>query len=213
MNDRLYGFLKGLTKLILLGSVLGTLWLGWRAFLRFGPGGAQAPAMYLFHAKALVRHRLAFPRRAAPVFLPAPRSMSSADVQLRLMKWWDGKQWLPEALAHGEPGRGGLQLRAGELALVEVSGVSPVETRDGATVCSVRAKVRWDVPADLKEILRAREIVGLRFSRGLMPGQVAETTCRFARKGWKWELVSAESPWGGKLPLAAQSPGPMDWIF
>ena len=161
----------------------------------------------------LVRHRLAFPRRAAPVFLPAPRSMSSADVQLRLMKWWDGKQWLPEALAHGEPGRGGLQLHAGELALVEVTGVSPVETRDGATVCSVRAKVRWDVPADLKEILRAREIVGLRFSRGLMPGQAAETTCRFARKGWKWELVSAESPWGGKLPLAAQSPGPMDWIF
>lgn len=213
MNDRFRGFLRGSFRLVLLGAALGALWLGWRAFLVHGPGRAPSPAMYRFHAKALVRHRLGFPRQVAPVLLPAPRSMSSADVQLRLMKWWDGRQWLPEALAHGEPAKGGLRLQAGRLELVEIASVSPAAAKDGVTTCSVRAKVRWEIPPGSQEILRVREIVGLRFSRGLLPGQAAEVACTFARKGWRWELASAKSPWEGELSQAKPSPGPMDWIF
>lgn len=169
--------------------------------------------MYLFHAKALVRHRAGFPRPAAAVFLPVPQSMSSADVQLRLMNWWDGKRWLPEALAHGESIKGGLQLNAGELELVDVTGVSPPETKEGATTCTVRVKVRWTFPEDLQEVLRVKEILALRFTKGLAPGQAGEMTCAFTRKRWRWELVSAVSPWGGKLSVPPPSPGPLDWLF
>lgn len=213
MNDRFRGFLRGLFRLVLLGSALGALWLGWRALLLHGPGRAPSSAMYLFHAKALVRHRLAFPRPAAPILLPVPARMSSADVQLRLMKWWDGRQWLPEALAHGEPVKGGLLLQAGELGLVAVTHVSPAEVRGGLATCTARAKVRWEVPAASQEILRVREIVGLRLPKGLLPGQAAEMTCTFARRGLRWELTSAEFPWAGRLPLAKRSLDPIDWIF
>jgi hypothetical protein len=169
--------------------------------------------MYVFHARALVRHRLALPRPAPPVLLPVPQSMSSADVQLRLMKWWDGKTWLPEALARGEAGQGGLQLRAGELTLAEVTNVSPLNTKEGVTTCTVRTKVRWDFPDELQELQRVKEIVALRFAKGIMPGQVAEMTCTFTQKGWHWELVSVEPPWGERLPVRTQSPNLMDWIF
>ena len=169
--------------------------------------------MYLFQAKALVRQRMAFPRPAAAVLLPAPQGISSAAVQLRLMQWWDGKHWLPEALARGEAVKGGLQLHAGELNLVGVTGVTPPESMDGVTTCAVRVKVRWDVPENLQELQRVQEIVALRWPKGLAPGQVGEMTCTFTRKGWRWELVAADSPWGGQLPVTGQHRGPLDWLF
>lgn len=216
MNDRLRGFIRGFLRLLFIGLGLAALSLGWRAFLHYGPGlqgGARAPAMYLFHAKALIRQRMAFPRAVAPVLLPAPQRMSSAEVQLRLMQWWDGQHWLPEALAHGESVKGGLQLHAGELTLVDVTRVTRTEIRDGVTTCAVRAKVRWDFPENLRELHRVREIVDLRFVKGLTPGQVTEMTCTFTRKGWRWELVSAESPWGGKLAVLGQSRSLLDCLF
>jgi hypothetical protein len=139
--------------------------------------------------------------------------MSSADVQLRLMKWWDGQNWLPEALAQGESVKGGLQLRAGRLALLSVTEVSPLASKDGNTTCNVRVKIRWDFPEALQELQRVQEIVALRFPKGLLPGQAAELNCRFMRQGWRWELVAAESSGGGKLPLPKQVPGPLDWLF
>jgi hypothetical protein len=192
-----------------MGMGLGVLLLGWRAFLHYGPG----PSMYQFHAKALIRSRLAFPRPAPPVFLPEPEGMSSADVQLRLMKWWDGKHWLPEALAHGEQVKGGLQVHAGELALVDVTSVTASLAKVGVTGCAVHAKVRWDFPADLQELLRVKEIIALRFGKGLTPGQAGEMTCVFTQQGWRWELVSAEAPGGGRLSVSRQSPGFLDWVF
>ncbi len=212
MRDRLRGFLRFLFRLVLIGLGLGALFLGWQALLRYGPGGAGSPAMYLFHAKALVRQRGSFPRPAT-VFLPAPSSMSSADVQLRLMKWWDGKRWLPEALAHGEAVKGGLRLRAGALELMEVMAVTPAEAEEGVVTCAVRVKVTWAFPENLQELLRVKEIVALRFPKGLAPGQTTEIPCRFRRPGWRWELVSAESPWGGKLPVVPENPSPLDWLF
>jgi len=75
--------------------------------------------------------------------------MSSADVQLRLMKWWDGgngcrKRW-PTANLQGR-----LRLHAGELTLVDITHVGSAETQDDQTICRVQFKVRWDVPQDLQ---------------------------------------------------------------
>ena len=213
MNDRLRGFFKGLLRLLFLGLAAGALYLGWLAFLRFGPGLQGGPPLYLFHAKALVRSRLAFPRPAPPVLVPAPQNLSSADVQLRLMKWWDGRSWLPEALAQGESVKGGLRLHSGELVLVEVVRVVPLPLKDGDPACSVRVKVRWDFPGDLQELLRTQEIVALRLPKGPAPGQAAEMACTFIRKGWRWELASAESPWGDPAAAASSSRSPLDWLF
>ena len=213
MNGSLRGLLKGLVRLLFLGLGVGILFVGWRAILHYGPGGARSPAMYLFHAKALVRHRMAFPRSVAPVFLPTPQSMSSADVQLRLMKWWDGTHWLSEALAQGESVPGGLLLKAGELTLVDVIRVTPPVSKAGVTTSVVRVKVRWDFPETLQELRRVKEIVALRFTKGLAPGQVAELNCTFIRSGWRWELVAAESPWGGKWPVTGQSQSLLEYLF
>ena len=213
MSVLLRWFLRCLMRAAVAVAGLAVVWLGWRAFLRYGPKGPQAPAMYAFQAKALVGRNMAFPRPAAPVLLPAPPNMSSADVQLRLMKWWDGKHWLPEALANGEPVKGGLRLRAGSLVLAQITQVSPAASRNGITFCSVRARVRWDVPASLQELFRVREIVALRFARGLLPGQEAELVCTFTLKGWRWELASAQAPWAGELPVATRGLDVMDLVF
>lgn len=207
MNQHLRGLRRGVFRLLLIGVGLGALCLGWRAVLRYGPG---ASAMFAFHAKALVRQRLAFPRPAPPVFLPEPQSMSSADVQLRLMKWWDGGHWLPEALVHGQPVKGGLQLRSGALILVEAA---PVAAKADAAACLVQARIRWDFPEELQELHRVKAIIDLRMPKGLSPGQVGEVACSFTRKGWRWELVSATSSWDGRLTLDGPRPGPLDWVF
>jgi hypothetical protein len=193
---------------LLLGAALG----GWRAFLRYGPGNT-GPAMFQFHAKALLRRAEVFPRPVPDILLPIPQPMSSADVQLRLMKWWDGKNWLPSALAHGVPGRTGLRLHSGEVMLVTIKRVDPLEIKDNETLCKVRCQVRWNLPEELQELFRVREIVGLHLPGTLGPGQGAETTCVFSRHGWQWELVSAESPWGGKLKESPRIKGWMDWVF
>ncbi|HWQ08981.1 MAG TPA: hypothetical protein VN436_07735 [Holophaga sp.] len=213
MSRILSWFFRALVRAAVVAAGFFVLWLGWRAFLRFGPKGPQAPAMYAFQAKGLVSRHMAFPRPAAPVLLPVPATMSSADVQLRLMKWWDGRHWLSEALAHGEPVKGGLRLRSGTLALVEVVHVSPSVPKGDATVCQVRARVRWEAPAGLEELFRVREIVGLRAAKGLLPGQSAELVCTFTQKGWRWELTSVQAPWAGELPLATPGLDPVDLVF
>ncbi len=214
MNYRLRGFLRGLRRLILVVLCVGLLFAGWRAFLRFGPrwmGGGQS-AMLPFHAKLLVTQRLGLPHSAAEVVIPAPQSMSSADVQLRLMKWWDGKNWLPEALARGGAGKGGLHLRAGELTLVDITRVGTAEIQKDQVVCQVRFKVRWDFPKDLQEMLRVKDIVNLRMPKGPAPGQGTEVTCTFIEHGWQWIPAPVESPWGGKWERKVDKPW-MEWIF
>jgi len=213
VHHRLRGLLQGLKRLLLVGLGLGALFLGWQAFLHYGPGLQGGPPMYAFHAKALVRARLAFPRPAPPVLVPSPQAMSSADVQLRLMKWRDGKAWLPEALAHGEAVKEGLRLDGGELVLGEVRIVEAQPAEAGRSGCRVRVAVRWELPEELQELLRVREIVGLRLPKGPGPGQTGELTCVLARRGWRWELVSADSPWEGKLPVGAGRPKPWSWLF
>jgi hypothetical protein len=188
---------------------------GWRAFLRFGPGnvGDGKAAMFQFQAKALIHHRLDFPKPGVEMFLPAPVSMSSADVQLRLMNWWDGKNWLPAALALGSPVKSGLHLHSGELELTGVASVGPLETQNELGLCKVRARVRWNAPEELREILRVKEIVGLRLPKGLQPGQSGDLLCSFAQDGWRWRLVSAESPWGGSWNIPLRNRTWLDLVF
>ncbi len=209
---RLRALLKGLVRLALIGLGFAALFMGWRAFLHYGPGRTQQ-AMFWFHAKALVHERASFPRPAVEVLLPVPRSMSSADVQLRLMKWREGNRWMPEALSRGEESKGGLRLRSGELRLVDITRVGPAEIQEGATVCTVSCRVRWDFPQELQEMLRVKEIVELRLPKGLGPGQTGEVACTFKQVGWRWELSSVDSPWGGKLDLKAEPRGWFDWLF
>jgi hypothetical protein len=215
MRGPLRWFLGMLLRLAFIALVIVALLAGWRALLVYGPGkvGNGKAAMFQFHAKALVRHHLAFPRFAGEVVLPAPAPMSSADVQLRLMQWWDGKNWLPMALAHGVPIKGGLRMDPGGLELVGVTQVGPAETKESLTICRVRVEVRWKVPDDLQEILRVREIVGLRLPKNLTPGQSGESLCTFTQDGWRWRLVSAESPWGGKWDVPLRTLNWMDLIF
>lgn len=208
---RLRAFLKGVFRLVLIGLALAALFVGWRAVLHYGPGASQG--LFWFHAKALVRERASFPRPSAEILLPTPRTLSSADVQLRLMKWREGNRWMPEALARGEEAKNGLRLRAGVLSLVELTQVGAAEVKDGQTTCVVKCRVRWDLPEDLQELLRVKEIVELRLPKGLGPGQTGEIACTFRRDGWRWELVSITSPWGGDLDLKAQPKGWFDWLF
>ncbi len=216
----LRGFLRFVWRLAFLCLIIGAVFLGWRALLRYGPGfqsksKTAAPAMFQFHVAFIARHRFGFPRPAPEVLMPAPQAMSSADVQLKLMNWWDGKTWLPAALANGDPARGGLRLRPGSLELLEVAGVGPIETQGSDARCQVRLKVRWDFPAGLEEVRRVQEIVGLRLPKGIRPGQSAILTCLFVRHGWLWDLVSAESPWGGKLSRLPQEQvwKQVDWLY
>jgi hypothetical protein len=210
--------LRMLGRLCIAVLASALLFAGWRACLRYGPGwrgGPAAPALFPFHAEALVKQRLAFPWPVEDAVLPVPATMSSADVQLRLMKWWDGKQWLPEALAHGEREKGGLRLHAGELVLAEVAGVGAPEVKDGVTRCTVRLRVRWDVPEALQELFRVKEIVGLRMPRGLVPGQAEAWTCVLVRRGWDWTPLQAETKRGAKLAgldkVARHRP--LDWLW
>lgn len=216
MNPRLRSLLRGLLRAVVLILLSAALFVGWRAFLRFGPQWQESgkQGMYTFHAKLLLRQRLDFPRPAAEATLPVPPApMTSADVQLRLMEWWDGKSWSPAALAQGEPTKQALKLRTGQLVLVGVSRVSPVETAGGEALCRIRADVRWDVPEGLQELVRVKEIVQLRLPKGLAPGQTVPITCVFARRGWRWELVSAQSPWGGELKVPARPRRAVEWFF
>lgn len=208
---RLRAFLKGVFRLILAALALAALFAGWKAFLRYGPGASQG--MFRFHAMALVRERASFPRPSAEILLPTPQTLSSADVQLRLMKWREGNRWMPEALARGEETKSGLRLRSGVLTLVDLARVGGAELKDGQTTCTMTCRVRWDLPEDLQELLRVREIVELRLPKGLGPGQTGEIICTFRRNGWRWELVTLTSPWGGNLDLKAQPKGRFDWLF
>lgn len=214
MGYRLRSLSQILLRLILLGLGVCAVFIGWRALLHYGPQGSETKsALFSYHAKALVHFRVPLPRPATDLVLPVPHPMSSADVQLRLMKWREGEAWLPTALACGTPGKGGLHLRAGELDLVDIVKVSPVRMENGQRLCQVTCTVRWALPEDLQELLRVKDIVELKLPKGLGPGQSGRIVCTFAQQGWQWELASAESPWGGTLEPMPRARTWADWLF
>ena len=212
-------FLKGLGKLVLIGIILLGLCLVWKANLRFGPGllsssAQQAPAMYAFHAKALVVRQLEH-MPAPEMLLPTPQTLSNADVQLRLMKLRDAKSWLPAAYSLGESTPQGLRLRNGKMVVVALEEVGAPTMVSGDMQCRVRVRSRWEFPEEASEIYRVRDIVGLKLSKGLEPGQSSVATFTFLRRGWTWEFVRCEAPWIGKAGATASVPSPsfVDWLY
>jgi hypothetical protein len=104
-------------------------------------------------------------------------------------------------------------MHAGELTLMGITSVGPSEIKNELTICKVRAQVRWNVPEELQELFRVKEIVGLHLPKGLEPGQSGEAVCVFIRQGWFWKLNSAESSWGGKWNLPLQARTWMDLVI
>src|SRR5512142_884357 len=142
---RLRAFLAGLGKFLLICAIPAALWLGWRAYLHWGPAllnrGSAPPAMFVMQAKALLQPLESLD--PPEVLLPLPTPLSSQDMQLKLMRWRDSKNWLPDALAQGEPQKHGLRLRAGYLTVEDLSAIGPAQTVGGLVTCQVKLRVRW----------------------------------------------------------------------
>jgi len=213
---RLRAFLVGLGKLILAAAILAALYGGWRGFLRWGPAWVNRdnpapPAMFTFHAKALLKPlgTLAPPE----ILLPVPQPLSSQDMQLKLMKWRDSKSWLPLALALGEQKKEGLVLNSGQLVLEEVIAVGPAVKQNGVSRCLVKLRVRWQFPDALHELYRVREHVDLKLPKSFLPGQPIEMVCTFQQRGWGWELVKLEPEVNRRTKLPLTREGLSRWFY
>jgi len=213
---RLWAFLRGLGKWLLVCSVPVLLLLGWRAFLCWGPallnrGSAPPPAMFTFQAKALIKPLEA--TEPPEVLLPVPQHLSSQDMQLKLMKLRDDKNWLPQALALGEARKQGLLLYSGSVTIDEVLSVGPAQHQGEVICCQVRLRVRWAFPEALQELYRVRELVGLKLPKTLLPGQSSIITCTLMQKQWNWELVNIQPALSGQIKLPAHPEGLSALLF
>ena len=213
---RLRAFLKGLGKLLLVCAALVALFAGWRAFLRWGPslgnrGSATPPALFAFHAKALLRPLESID--PPEVLLPTPQRLSSQDMQLKLMKLRDDRNWLAQALALGEPRKQGLQLHSGGLVVEEILSVGPAQLQGASQRCQVRIRVRWAFPEALQELYRVRELVDLKLPKDFLPGQSTLVTCTFVQRGWNWELIQIEPALSAKTTLPPRSGGIGGWFY
>ena len=212
---RIWILLKKLFKVILICAIPVVLFLMWRAFLRWGPGivnrSSAPPAMFAFHAKALLKPLESLD--PPEVILPVPARLSNADGQLRLMKLRDERNWLPSALALGEPTKQGLRLKAGVLVVEEVVSVSPLQPEKDLLKCTVQLRMRWMLPDSLNELYRVRDIAGLKVSTNLLPGQSRMVTCVFVQREGLWELVSTDPELPGRSRIPAHPAGIAGWIF
>jgi hypothetical protein len=207
--------LKKLFKLLLICALPVVLFLGWRAFLQWGPGivnrGSAPPAMFAFHAKALLKPLESL--EPPEVTLPVPAHLSNADAQLRLMKLRDEHNWLPSALALGEPTKQGLRLKAGAVVVEEAVSVGPLQLDKEGPRCDVQLRMRWVLPESLNEIYRVRDILDLKLPANLLPGQSRMVSCRFVQRKGLWELVSLDPELTGRSRIAAHPAGIMGWLF
>jgi hypothetical protein len=212
---RLRAFLKGLAKLVLVCAGLVALFVGWRAFLRWGPPvvnrGSVPPAMFTFHAKALLRPLETID--SPEVLLPLPQHLSSQDMQLKLMKLRDDRNWLPQALALGEPRKHGLLLHSGTMTVEEVLSVGSAQLQGASQRCQVRIRVRWVFPEALQELYRVRELVDLRMPKDFLPGQSTIVTCTFVQRDWTWELATIEPALSAKVAMPARQGGIAEWLY
>jgi hypothetical protein len=213
---RLRGFLRGLGKLLLLCVALLALFLGWRAFLRWGPslvnrGSTAPPAMFAFQAKVLLKplESIAPPE----VLLPVPQHLSSPDMQLKLMKLRDDKNWLPAALALGELRKQGILLYSGSFVPEEILSVGPAQTQGSTTRCQVKIRARWVFPEILQELYRVRDLVGLKLPKTWLPGQSVVVTCTFMQRGWDWDLVAVDPELIGRIERPMHPEGLAGWFF
>jgi hypothetical protein len=159
------------------------------------------PALFPWHAELLLKSELGFPRKLEG-FLPTPEPGTNAHAQLKGMGWWDGAHWTPLAQDLGTPEGRGLRLRMGELKVVSVETPTPARDYNGPELCQVDYRVKWEMPAELANLMAVDRLVGLRLPPRLeiqQPGGEADQQITLQRAGmgfrlWKGEEVRAELP-------------------
>ena len=218
-------------RLLKWGLVIAAL-VAWKLLWVVGPGfvgmagkasgdGKAPAALFKFHAKVLLKCSLGYPRRLE-ASIPVPETGSNASAQLQLMKFWDGKNWGPEALRLGHVEGRALKIPAGQLVFVDVVEVTPARDYNGPVMCQVDYRVRWEFDEAARELFARRQLINLRFPKGLTsssPGQEFSKQVTLSRTAWwgpqwvlqdaaQWQAQEAGRPSGG-FAWAAWLP----WIF
>ncbi|MBL0210002.1 MAG: hypothetical protein IPQ13_03665 [Holophagaceae bacterium] len=212
-------------RLLKLGLLAAAL-LGWKCFWIQGPRiagsatgkAAAAPAIFRVHAKILLRASLGYPRQVEAA-IPAPEPGSNASAQLQLMKFWDGKNWGPEALRIGHVEGRALKVPAGQLVFVDVLGVSPAKDAEGATRCQVDYRVRWDFDEAARDLFAQRQLINLRLPKGLgsnTPGQELSKQVTLERVAWwgpQWILQDAAQWQAAEAGRPSEGLAWLPWLF
>jgi hypothetical protein len=202
----MYGMKCGRTPLKLLwilgmgGLGVAAFYFGSRAALRYGPTllgrkDKNAPAIFHVQATALICSKFGYPK-PVDLVIQEPRKFTSAKAQLRLMRWWENKTWLPEALAAGTPDKSGLHLHAGQIELVDILEIGPIREENGTSRCEAKYRIQWKFPDALQEIYRVRAIVGIHIPKEQpvqSPGQSRILQCTFVAQGLEWTIEDAET--------------------
>ncbi len=190
-------------RLLKWGLVVAVL-LGWKLVWVFGPviagkangSGSAAPALFKVHAKVLLKATLGYPRQLEAT-IPVPESGSNASAQLQLMKFWDGKNWGPEALKVGRVEGRALKVPAGKLIFTDVVEVTPARDYNGPVMCQVDYRARWEFDEAARDLFAHRQLINLRLPKGLggsTPGQEISKQVTLERVAWwgpQWILQDA----------------------
>ncbi len=181
-----------------------TVLLLWKLAWVYGPGiagqangkGSTAPALFKVHAKVLLKATLGYPRQLEAT-IPPPETGSNASAQLQLMKFWDGKNWGPEALRVGRVEGRALKVPAGKLVFSDVVEVTPARDYNGPVMCQVDYRARWEFDESARDLFTHRQLINLRLPKGLgtgSPGQELTKQVTLERAAWwgpQWTLQDA----------------------
>jgi hypothetical protein len=163
--------------------------------LRYGPSamagsGRPAPGLFGFHANAILRAELGYPRQIEG-YLPPPNRGSSEAVQLTGMGLWDGHNWTAQALNMGTLEGRGLRVQVGRLSLDSMEEATPARDYNGPQLCQVDYLVKWSLPEELSDLVSKRKLIGLRLPTPIGmegPGAVAHLQVTLERSGLGWKL-------------------------
>ncbi len=196
-----------------LAWVVGPRWAGSAT----GQGTA-APALFRFHARMILKSTLGYPRQLDAT-IPAPAQGSNASAQLQLMKFWDGKNWGPEALKTGHVEGKSLKIPAGKLVFVDVVEVTPARDYNGPVMCQVDYRVRWEFDEASRGLFQHRQLIDLRMPRGLTiggPGQELSKQVTLERQSWwgpQWTLQDAAQWQSQEAGRASEGLAWLPWLM
>jgi len=213
-------------KRLLKWSLLIAVLVGWKLVWIYGPrivGSATgkesaAPAVFKFHAKVLLKSNLGYPRQVEAT-IPAPEAGSNASAQLQLMRFWDGKNWGPEALRIGHVEGRSFKVPAGQLVFVDVLDVTPARDYNGPVMCQVDYRVRWDFDETARDLFAKRQLINLRLPKGLgssTPGQELSKQVTLERVAWwgpQWILQDAAQWQAAEAGRPSEGLAWLPWLF
>jgi hypothetical protein len=213
-------------KRLLRWGLLIVVLLGWKLIWVYGPGiagnangkSSAAPAIFRVHAKVLLKASLGYPRQVE-ASIPPPETGTNTSVQLQLMKFWDGKNWGPEALRIGHVEGRSLKVPAGRLVFVDVLDVTPAKDDNGSVMCRVGYRVRWDFDETARDLFAKRQLINLHLPKGLgssTPGQELAKQVTLERVAWwgpQWILQDA-AQWQASEPgRPSEGLAWLPWLF